>query len=103
MTTQQAYINGFIKRASEYGYSESQAIEILKQAADPLPVNTGTAAAAPAPINPGTLNAGQPLPQPKTSIMGRLRNKFLGGFGGGISTSLGKNTNVDELMSKLEQ
>lgn len=33
MTPQeQAYIEGFVKRASEYGFSESEAVEILKQA-----------------------------------------------------------------------
>lgn len=33
MTTQeQAYINGFVKRAAEYGYSQQQAETILKQA-----------------------------------------------------------------------
>lgn len=32
MTTQQAYIEGFVKRASEYGYSEDQAVDILKEA-----------------------------------------------------------------------
>lgn len=31
MNTQEAYINGFVKRASEYGYSEDQAVELLKQ------------------------------------------------------------------------
>ena len=30
MYTQQAYINGFIKRANEYGYTDNQAIELLK-------------------------------------------------------------------------
>ena len=30
MNTQQAYINGFVKRASEYGYSREQALGILK-------------------------------------------------------------------------
>jgi hypothetical protein len=30
MTTQQAYIDGFVKRASECGYSESEAVELLK-------------------------------------------------------------------------
>jgi len=35
MTTQeQAYINGFVKRANEHGYSEEQALWILKGAAD---------------------------------------------------------------------
>ena len=31
-TQEQAYINGFLKRASEYGLSEEQAIAIYKQA-----------------------------------------------------------------------
>jgi len=32
MTTQQAYIDGFVKRASEYGYSESEAVALFKEA-----------------------------------------------------------------------
>lgn len=28
---QQAYINGFVKRASEYGFSEAEAVELLKK------------------------------------------------------------------------
>lgn len=32
MNTQQAYINGFVKRAAQYGYSEYEAINILKAA-----------------------------------------------------------------------
>lgn len=32
MNTEQAYIEGFVKRASEYGFSEHEAIELLKQA-----------------------------------------------------------------------
>lgn len=32
MTTEQAYIEGFVKRASEYGYSTNEAINILKEA-----------------------------------------------------------------------
>jgi hypothetical protein len=32
MTTEQAYIEGFVKRASEYGYSEAEAISFLKEA-----------------------------------------------------------------------
>ena len=30
-TQQQAYINGFVKRAADYGYNEAEAISILKQ------------------------------------------------------------------------
>lgn len=36
MTTEQAYIEGFVKRASEYGYSKEQAFDILKRAQDSL-------------------------------------------------------------------
>jgi hypothetical protein len=31
-TQQQAYIEGFVKRANEYGFNDEQAIELLKQA-----------------------------------------------------------------------
>jgi hypothetical protein len=36
MTPEQAYINGFVKRASEYGFSEDKAIEILKTAEEAI-------------------------------------------------------------------
>ena len=32
MTTDEAYVEGFVKRASEYGFSAAEAVEILKQA-----------------------------------------------------------------------
>jgi hypothetical protein len=32
MTTEQAYIEGFVKRASEYGFNEDEAVGILKEA-----------------------------------------------------------------------
>ena len=37
MTTQQAHINGFVKRASEYGFSEQEALELLKNSAEQAP------------------------------------------------------------------
>jgi hypothetical protein len=36
MNTEQAYIKGFLKRATEYGYSEKEAIEILNKTAAPM-------------------------------------------------------------------
>lgn len=33
MNTEQAYIEGFVKRAFEYGFNENEAIEMLKEAA----------------------------------------------------------------------
>lgn len=35
MDLQQSYINGFIKRAAQYGLSQRDAVHILKQASDP--------------------------------------------------------------------
>jgi hypothetical protein len=37
-TQEQAYINGFVKRAAEYGYNEQQAIAIYKQAMGEMPM-----------------------------------------------------------------
>jgi hypothetical protein len=34
MNTEQAYINGFVKRATQYGYSQHEALNILKAAAE---------------------------------------------------------------------
>ena len=49
-TQQQAYIEGFVKRAGEYGLSHDEAIALLKSALDAAPVTTGTSATAkPAP------------------------------------------------------
>jgi hypothetical protein len=40
MNTEQAYIEGFVKRASEYGFSRNEAVSLLKQAA-PIPMAPG--------------------------------------------------------------
>jgi hypothetical protein len=44
MNTEQAYIEGFVKRASEYGLDESQAIEIYKSARALGPIEATNAA-----------------------------------------------------------
>jgi hypothetical protein len=52
---QQAYINGFVKRASEYGLTHNEAIELLKKASpkvSPEQMNTRSLA-------PGALTAAQ--------------------------------------------
>jgi hypothetical protein len=58
MTTEQAYINGFVKRASEYGYNEVEAVNLLKQAMPPqlkelnsFQKNTPTQQSTAAPVN----------------------------------------------------
>ena len=50
MNAEQAYIEGFIKRSSEYGFSYNEAVALLKQAAPGL-VNGGTMKVAPQHIN----------------------------------------------------
>jgi hypothetical protein len=53
MNTQEAYIQGFVKRAAEYGYNQQEALRLLKQANPGTPVVTGTAAASAPPAKPG--------------------------------------------------
>ena len=70
-TQQQAYINGFVKRAAEYGLDQNQAVELLKQAG---PISTGTGAAVAAPyIN----ETGAAL---STPAKGPTRKPFTGGY-----------------------
>lgn len=38
MTSEQAYLDGFVKRAAEYGFDETEAMNILKQAAAEMPM-----------------------------------------------------------------
>jgi hypothetical protein len=48
MTQQeQAYIEGFVKRAAEYGFNEAEAINFLKQAAGEMPMAGKPKAPAP--------------------------------------------------------
>jgi hypothetical protein len=52
MSTQQAFVNGFIKRASQYGYSEQEAINILKQADEYVATEPTRAQKARVPMKP---------------------------------------------------
>lgn len=38
MTSEQAYVDGFVKRAAEYGFDETEAMNILKQAMAEMPM-----------------------------------------------------------------
>jgi hypothetical protein len=38
MTSEQAYVDGFVKRAAEYGFDETEAMNILKQALAEIPM-----------------------------------------------------------------
>jgi hypothetical protein len=52
MNTQQAYINGFVKRAVAHGFSEAEAFELLKSSVDQDAVaqpNMSSATAKPGP------------------------------------------------------
>ena len=46
MNTEQAYINGFVKRAMEYGYSQKEAMDILNKLAEPIAFKKPAPAAA---------------------------------------------------------
>ena len=47
MNSQQAYIEGFVKRAGEYGYSQQEALNFLKQASpETLAMSPGALTAA---------------------------------------------------------
>ena len=61
MNTQQAYIEGFVKRAAQYGYKRGEAISLFKQAAmakAPVPEVPQT---QPANISLGNINPQQPI------------------------------------------
>jgi len=57
MNTQQAYINGFVKRAAEYGYNRQEALEIYKQA-------TAADAPFPAKVHSKPINIPSPAQAP---------------------------------------
>jgi hypothetical protein len=80
-TVEQAYINGFVKRASEYGYNEQQAFELLKNAG--YKVKSRPAAPAPKglkhPVNlgkgKGSVNElGLHTPHDKGGYLSRIAN-----------------------------
>ena len=47
MTSEQAYVDGFVKRAAEYGFDETEAMNILKQAVAEMPMASKTKAPPP--------------------------------------------------------
>ena len=74
-TQEQAYINGFVKRASEYGLNSHEALALLKAANSPLPVGQSPAdvavrEAVMAPIN----WAGDKLSQGASAIGDYFKN-----------------------------
>jgi len=64
MNTEQAYINGFVKRANEYGFSYSEAIVMLKQA-------TAADAPVPAKIHSKPINIPSPAPVRQFGMTGK--------------------------------
>ena len=74
MNTQQAYIEGFVKRALEYGLNENEAVNLLKSAMDSVetqPVNQpGIEFKTTAPgLNPGPTTP----PQSKRRLGGTIK------------------------------
>jgi hypothetical protein len=93
MTTQQAYINGFVKRASEYGYSPTAAIALLKSAQPGLGViDTGLG-------NP----AAKQTTAPKPGLVDKARS-WLGSKLPGYPTSAGSTKGgVDVLANQFNE
>jgi hypothetical protein len=75
-TQQQAYINGFVKRASEYGFKEREALNILKQASpETLTMSPGAVTAAQAANRP--VRPVAPAPPPGVSAISPAMSKKL--------------------------
>jgi hypothetical protein len=66
MNTQQAYINGFFKRAAEYGFSEQEATELLKSAAPPAVTSVAAPAAKPR-VPKKTVGTPEPVQGPRSA------------------------------------
>ena len=67
MTNQEAYINGFVKRAAEYGLTTQEAIELLKTSGVPPEHmnDLGAALSTKAPVKPAAKQ--QPVNKPHVS------------------------------------
>jgi hypothetical protein len=88
-TQEQAYINGFVKRASAYGFNEQEAIHILKQAVFPSQMM---------PNSPGGVAGSTAAPtMPSLQGMGESVGKYLGGALGGLSGVAGYNTSTGDI------
>ena len=85
MTTQQAYINGFVKRAAAYGYSKAEAISLLKIAMPNANEN------APSPV------ASKPASSP--GMMSRAKNWIKSKLPG-YPTTVGNTAGAVEDLSK---
>lgn len=69
-TQEQAYIEGFVKRASQYGFNYNEAISLLKQADEYVasePTFAQKAAIKPKPIAPAKPMPTRPVP-PKPKV-----------------------------------
>ena len=80
MNTQQAYINGFVKRASEYGFTREEALKLAGVAEDAgldmkdlgLGGNEFSAKPTPTGIKINDQTAAPAQPQPNKGFLGRL-------------------------------
>jgi len=92
MNTQQAYINGFVKRAAQYGLTDFQAMELLKQ-------GTFAAGANPMPDSAGsTTSAGAaPLSNAFQAGAGFLGNMFGGAMGAPANSPTPSTNNQNQM------
>jgi len=104
MTTQQeqAYINGFVKKASEYGYSEQEAAGILKEAVN-LPPSASLPAGAKAIRNFLAGMAKKPTRAMGAvgAATGGITGGALGGLVGGANGLMNPGQEIDPETGKL--
>jgi hypothetical protein len=88
-TQQQAYIEGFVKRASEYGFSEAEAIELLKESSTRYMRE----------LREGT-PAGKQIEEEMVSRMGKDNTDLIKNNPKGINFLSGKVPNVNPELSE---
>ena len=73
----QAYIEGFVKRASEYGFNENEALELLQKHAAPIMGTKGVRPAQNLGMRKGRINeAGLHVPPDKGSYLSRISHSI---------------------------
>lgn len=91
MNTEQAFVEGFVKRASEYGYNENEAEEMLKQASRDQFIRNIIAGVLKKPVR--TMSAGY-------GLAGATVGGAAGGAIGGVHNLINPGTEVDPETGK---
>lgn len=110
MNTEQAFVEGFVKRASEYGIDENRALHILKEAAGPLdagrmparPPVRGLKRPIPLGKGQGNINgAGLHTPADKGSYLSRMAHRTSNPGVSNIMEHLQEQNHIDDIVDGL--